>query len=116
MLQLDDVFEIQKNRIICILPCQITIDEADYDERSFIEQTNKFSLPGILDFYVPSRDETVQFVVTFLVNLNKTTNTEKNRKITTINYVPGDVVIEKEYVDVKTDIGLLTRLLIQYLF
>jgi len=111
MLQLDDVFEIQKNRIICVIPCQIMIDENDYDERSFIEQTNKFSLPGILDFYVPSKDTTVQFAVTFLVNLIKTTNIEKNRKITTIHYNTGDVVIEKDYVDIKTDIGLLTRLL-----
>jgi len=111
MLELDDVFDIHKNKIVCKMPCEIAIDEKDYDERSFIEQSDKISLPGILDFYVPSKDTTVQFAAPFSVNLNKTNNTEKVRKLTTITYKPGDVVIEKEYVDVKTDIGLLTRLL-----
>jgi len=111
MLQVDDVFDIHKNKIVCKLACEINIDEKDYDERTFIDQSDKISLPGILDFYVPSKDETIQFTVTFAVNLNKTNNIEKNRKITTIKYEPGETVIDKEYVDVKTDIGLLTRLL-----
>lgn len=111
MLQLHDVFDIQKNQIICKIPCEINIDEKDYDERSFIEQSDKISLPGILDFYVPSKDTTIQFAVTFSVNLLKTEHTSKNRKITTIHYNTGDIVIEKDYVDTETDIGLLTRLL-----
>jgi len=111
MLQLDDVFDIQKSKIVCKIPCEIIINERDYDERSFIEQSDTISLPGILDFYVPSKDTTVQFAVTFSVNLHKTQKSEKNRKITTIKYDKGDTVIDKEYVDVQTDIGLLTRLL-----
>jgi len=111
MLQLDDVFEIQKNRIICKIPCQIIVDENDYDERTFIEQSDKISLPGILDFYIPSKDTTVQFAVTFAVDLIKPDNIEKTRKVTTMYYEVGDIVIEKDYVEVKTDIGLLTRLL-----
>ena len=111
MLHLDDVFEIQKNKIICIMPCEIIINEADYDERSFVEQSDKISLPGILEFYVPSKDTTVQFAVTYSVNLHKTDKIDKNRKITTIQYEPGDIVISKDYVEVTTDIGLLTRLL-----
>jgi len=111
MLQLDDVFDIEKNQIKCKIPCEITVNERDYDERSFIEQSDKIALPGILDFYVPSHDTTVQFAVTFSVNLHKTENTDKNRKMTTIHYEPGNVVIDKDYVEIKTDIGLLTRLL-----
>lgn len=111
MLQLDDVFDIQKTKIVCKIPCEITINERDYDERTFIEQSDKISLPGILDFYVPSKDTSVQFAVTFAVNLHKTQNTTKNRKIINIVYEKGDTVIDKEYVDNQTDIGLLTRLL-----
>lgn len=111
MLQLDDVFDIEKNKIICKIPCEISINERDYDERSFIEQSDKITLPGILDFYVPSHDTTVQFAVTFSVNLHKSDNVDKNRKMITIHYDTGETVIEKDYTEVKTDIGLLTRLL-----
>jgi len=111
MLQIDDVFDIQKNKLVCKIPCEININEKDYDERSYIEQSDMIALPGILEFYVPSKDVIVQFAVPYQVNLHKTEKTNKHKRIITIEYDKNQVVLDKEYYEVKTDIGLLTRLL-----
>ena len=111
MLHVDDVFDIQKNKLVCKIPCEININEKDYDERSFIEQSDIISLPGILEFYVPSKDETIQFAVPYKVNLHKTVKTTKNKRTITIEFDKNQVVLDKDYYDVTTDIGLLTRLL-----
>lgn len=111
MLKPFDVFDISPNQIKAKYPCSVIIDEKEYDKYSFEEFHNKFTLPGILDFYFPDYEDTCSIVLTYSVDILKTSNILVEKNVTTINYEKGDIVIEKEYVPISTDIGLLTRLL-----
>lgn len=111
MIRPMEVFNIEKNKIICKIPCSISIDDRDYDKRTFFELTNKFEIPGLLQFYIPSLNDFTQIALNYSVDLLKTNNIDEGPHVTTIHYDVGDVVITKDYVATGTDIGLLERLL-----
>ena len=72
MLNPNEVFKIEPNRIISKYPCNVTLDDQDYDESSFIESSDNILLPGILDFFFPEQNETSRIVINYPVYLNKT--------------------------------------------
>jgi len=111
MLQPDDIFIISKNSLIAKLPCSIVIDEREYDDRTFIETSQKITIPGILQFYVPSLEDYVQIILTYPVDVLKTNNMSFEKHTTIINYDEGDITVTKDYIVEETDIGLLIRLL-----
>ena len=111
MLRPEEVFIIGKNKIHTKYACQLTVDQREYDKRSFIEVSTKFTLPGVLEFYFPEFDDYCQIVLNYVVDLMKTTHMEENKQQTTIYYPKDSLVITKEYVSAETDIGLLDKIL-----
>lgn len=111
MIQPNEVFDISKNKITTRVGCVITIDEREYDDRTYIEGSKIITLPGILQFYIPTYEDYVQIALTYQVDLWKTSNTFREKNTILITYDEGDMVISKEYVPDETDIGLLIRLL-----
>jgi hypothetical protein len=111
MLQPDEVFDIGKKVIKSKMTCLINIDEKEYDDRTFVDSSDKITLPGILEFYIPEKDDFTQITITYPVDLIKSSSISKLKHVTTITYDPGEIVITKDYVPTGTDIGLLIRLL-----
>lgn len=111
MLHVEEIFDIQATEIKAKYPCSINIDESDYDAKSLVDTATHYTIPGILEFYVPEFKDFCQVAIPYEVDLLKTKNVEKNKKITTIYFNKGDLVITKEYVVDDVDIGLLNRLM-----
>lgn len=111
MLKPAEVFNIEKNQISTKYQCSILINFKDYDQRTFIETSTKFQIPGILDFFFPELNDYCQIVLNYPVDVHKTNNMTIEKTNTTIYYDSGDIVITKDYVSTTTDIGLLVRLL-----
>ncbi len=111
MLHPNEIFNISKNKISAKEQCIISIDEKEYDDRTYIEGSKIITLPGILQFYVPKYEDYVQISLTYPIDLWKTSNTFREKNEITITYDEGDMVISKDYVPDEVDIGLLIRLL-----
>lgn len=111
MLKIDEVFDVNRSTIMSKYPCSITIDEKDYDEKSLTETATYFSIPGILEFYFPDFNDFCQIAIPYEVDLQKTENVEKDKKLTTIYFEKDVIVISKDYVVDDVDIGLLNRLM-----
>ena len=111
MLNPNEVFKIEPNKIISKLPCSVTLDDQDYDESSFIESSDNILLPGILDFYFPEQNETSRIVINYPVYLNKTSNVERNGHIYVINYDKNEEILHQEYKSNSTDVVMIRRLL-----
>ncbi len=111
MISPEVVFIIEKNAIIAKTQCSISIDEREYDDRTFIENVSKISLPGILQFYVPEFEDFVEIKLSYEVDLLKTSDVIRDKNTITITYNEGDTVLTKEYIQDDVDIGLLMRLL-----
>lgn len=111
MIAIEDVFNVQKNIISSKINCSITIDDRDYNEKILIETSDKFIIPGILQFYCPDLDDYCQIVLNYSVDLMKTKNINNiDKHIFIINYEPGDTVLTKDYYPVETNMGLLIQL------
>ena len=111
MIQPNEVFDISKNKITTRVECIITIDEREYDDRTYIEGSKIITLPGILQFYVPKYEDYVQISLTYQIDLWKTNNTFREKNTISITYDEGDTILSKDYVPDEVDIGLLIRLL-----
>lgn len=111
MLHPNEIFDISKNKITAKVQCIISINEREYDDRTYIEGSKFITLPGILQFYVPKYEDYVQISLTYPIDLWKTSSTFREKNEMTITYDEGDLVITKEYVPDEVDIGLLIRLL-----
>lgn len=111
MLRPAEVFDIQKQKIRAKFPCSISIDEREYDKRSFIETSVKFQVPGILTFYFPEFDDYSTIVLNYEVDLWKTTNVTEEKHEYIIHYEKDEIVMSKDYVPDGLDMGLLIRLL-----
>lgn len=111
MLKPNQVFDIQSNQIYTKYPCQITLDDQDYDESSFIETSDNILLPGILDFDFPDQQESCKILINYPVFLQKTSSVERSGHIYTIYYDKNDLIISQEYKSNDVDIGLIRKLL-----
>ena len=111
MLNPNEVFKIEPNRIISKYPCNVTLDDQDYDESSFIESSDNILLPGILDFFFPEQNETSRIVINYPVYLNKTSNVERTGHIYVINYDKNEEILHQEYKSNSTDVVMMRRLL-----
>lgn len=111
MLNPNEVFKIEPNRMISKIPCSVTLNDQDYDESSFIESSDNILLPGILDFYFPEQQETSRIVINYPVYLNKTANVERNGHIYVINYDKNEEILHQEYKSNSTDVVMMRRLL-----
>ena len=111
LLKPNDVFKITPTEIYAKYNCSVTINEEEYDDKSFIETSDKIQLPGIFDFFIEDQKEYCKIVINYPVNLNKTIRTEKNNHDYTIYYEPNDLVIDQQYHSSDTDLSMWTKLI-----
>lgn len=111
MISPNSAFKITPNEIYAKYNCSVTIDEQDYNEKTFIETATKLQLPGILDFFIEDLKEYCKIVINYPVNLNKTVRTERDNHIYTIYYEPNDLVFSQEYHSDGTDMDMITKLI-----
>jgi hypothetical protein len=105
-----DGFDIKKKTISAKYECQITINSNDYDERTFIESSDKFLLPGILNFYFPEFKDICNLVIPYPIQLLKSNNINIEKKDITIFYQPNEIIIKQDYYTDDVDIGLLMKI------
>lgn len=111
IVQPDEAFKIESNKIYSKYNCHIIIDENDYDEKSFIETSTKLQLPGILEFMIDDFDNALcRIVINYPIDLNKSTNIDRNGHVYTIYYEPNELVISKEYHSDDTELSMITKL------
>lgn len=111
MIQPQEAFIIEKNKIRAKYPCSVSIDEKDYDRRTWVETSTKFQIPGMFSFYIPKFNDYSQIILNYAVDLIKTSNMEVNKTTKTIHYEENETIITKDYVPDETDIGLLDKIL-----
>lgn len=111
LLKPNDAFKITATEIYAKYNCSVTINEEEYDDKSFIETSDKIQLPGIFDFFIEDQKEYCKIVINYPVNLNKTIRTEKNNHDYTIYYEPNDLVIDQQYHSSDTDLSMWTKLI-----
>ena len=111
LLKPNDAFKITPTEIYAKYNCSVTINEEEYDDKSFIETSDKIQLPGIFDFFIEDQKEYCKIVINYPVNLNKTIRTEKNNHDYTIYYEPNDLVIDQQYHSSDTDLSMWTKLI-----
>lgn len=111
MLDPNKVFKINTNEIYAKYNCYITIDEQEYDEKSFIETSSHLQLPGIFDVNIEDLKDVSRIILNYPVNLNKTVRTEKNNSVYTIYYEPNDLILSQEYYADNFDMPMITKLI-----
>ena len=111
MIQPQEAFIIERNKIRAKYPCSVAIDEKDYDKRTWVETSSKFQIPGMFEFYIPQFNDYSQIILNYAVDLIKTENIEIKKTVKVIHYTENEVVMTKDYVPDETDIGLLEKIL-----
>lgn len=111
LISTNEAFKITPTEIFAKFNCSVTVNDEEYDDKSFIETADKIQLPGIFDFYIDEHQSYCKVILNYLVNLNKTIRTEKNNHEYTIYYEPGDLVIDQQYHSTDTDLSMWTKLI-----
>lgn len=111
MLDPFKVLEITENEIRAKYNCSITIDYDDYDEESLVDSVNQITLPGILDVFIPEKNDYTTVGLNYQVFLQKTLNIQESESFITIYYQPDDLIIRQDYIKVGMDMRFLIRLL-----
>jgi len=112
MIPVKRAFNIQKNTVAAKYDTIITLDTRQHDlERTLIETSTHYIMPGIIDAYIPKFEDSCSFLVNYPIKLVKPDVIEQEKKVIYLNYKSDDIVIEQDkYID-ETDIDLFIRLL-----
>lgn len=106
------LFNIEKTKISAKKECTIIIDKSDYDEKSLLNSSGHYFIPGIIDvdFGEGTKYESITFPFNFKVNLNKPKDLSLSGKIITLNYTSGETIISKESYTKDEDPAIVERL------
>ena len=98
---ISNILDIQKTKITAKESCSISININDYNDTTLIDCGDKFQIVGILSVQSGQAPDIKFITLPFgiMVDCFKTSNVDINGYITTINYEPGDVIIQQEYYD-----------------
>jgi hypothetical protein len=107
----NDAFIINTNTIVAKYDTVVSINESNYDEMSFIETSDFFILPGVIDCWISEHNDFCNIVLPYNVKLRKTTSMDKSGDSTTIYYSPDDIVIFQDVYDDQMNMGFLKKLL-----
>ena len=105
-------FDIEENKINAKQDCKIIIDKDDYNEKTLLNSSDHYILPGIIDVIIGEGDEieTITFPFNFKVNLNKPKNLVLSGKIITLNYTTGENIIHKKSYTKDEDPSVVEKL------
>jgi len=108
-----EVLDIQKNKIIAKTDCSITIDSTEYTDVTLIDCGNKYQIIGILQVQAGVSNDIIKILhlpFTIMVDCFKTQNIDYDGSIITINYSPGDVIIEQKYFEDRFNERIVDKL------
>jgi hypothetical protein len=108
-----DILDIQKTKITAKTECSITFDASEYNDVALIDCGNKYQIIGILQVQAELFDDTIRILhlpFTIMVDCFKTQNVDYDGNIVTINYNPGDVIIEQKYFEDRFNERIVDKL------
>jgi hypothetical protein len=106
-----DVFDISETTIKAKKTCKLAINTKLYDDNFFTEFVDKINLPGVLQFQVPEYDDYTQIILLYPVDVMKNNSYHSNKGTIYITYEPENIIIQQEYVQDTSDVGVLNRIL-----
>lgn len=105
-------FNIEENKITANKDLFITLDLNEYDDLTLIESVEYYLIPGILEAtIVDDLEKKFTFPFRYQVKLHKPADMQVNGKTITLQYVPGELILEQEYIEKKSDVSVLEKIL-----
>ena len=106
------IIEIKTHEIIAKEDLTISIDPHEYDEKTLVEHSDKYVLPGFIDLQHGTLDPRFyHFPFNFEVDLMKPDNIQMNRRIINLNYSIGETIIFKEKYIKGVNPAIITKIL-----
>lgn len=109
------ILKIDVNKIYAKLPIQIILNLNDYDDRSLIEFSDKYNLPGTFDIqYLDDENITKEISLPFNFSLNLIKpigeNINISKKTIILKYQPGDLIMQQDKLIGEVDMKYINRL------
>ena len=106
------IIKIEKNQLIAKDDVLISIDPHEYDEKTLVEYSDKYVLPGFLDLQHGSLEPVFyNFPFNFEVNLMKPDNIQMNRRIINLHYSVGETILTKDKYIKTVNPAIITKIL-----
>ena len=105
-------FNIEKNKISAKVPCTISIDQEEYDDTSLIDSGDKIRMPGIVTVQfgeIPNLSF-ITLPISITVNVIKPHDYDVEGHIITMNFEPGEIIMEQDYYSDNFDERVMMRL------
>ncbi len=84
------------------------IDEEYGDKVGIEEVDNVYKVPGFFSLEIPDENDAIDFFFPYMVYLNKTDDTESNKKTITIEFEENDLVFYGAFKETSANISLLS--------
>ncbi len=110
--EINRYFTITETQIIANEECYIIIDSDDYNEQLLIEAKDYYLIPGIINITINKEPNfpVISFPFNHQVKLYKPVELEEEKKVKTLNYVPGEKIMEQDYYQSSADVGLINQM------
>jgi hypothetical protein len=101
--------KVEKNNLIAKTPLDIVIDKEEH--KKLIDDGEYYILQGIVDIINPKQGEQWTSPFLFDISIPKTGSIDIAKKVITIHFVEGDVIMMAEYKTIESDIAAIKGVL-----
>jgi len=111
MLNTKDVLKITKHEIKAKYKSIIYIDQKMYDNKTIIETSTDFIIPGLIDIFIPEFNDFCQIITEYNINVSKPIQISDDNNIIKLSYNPDDLIIHQKIYSKNTNMALIIKLL-----